>query len=133
MIAHLWRLSFSFMLSLLGFIFSIGLAFEIVRIIILVFEIIKDLFERVSLYHCDSWKLYIKLQMISFVFTDYDYYYSDYLQRLHFVCLVVNPNTLGGKPRVYGETNLGGKPRLSCINRILTGDNLRFRSFDFVD
>ena len=56
------------MLSLFGFIFSIGLAFEIVRIIILVFEIIKDLFERVSLYHCDSWKLYIKLQMISFVF-----------------------------------------------------------------
>ena len=56
------------MLSLFGFIFSIGLAFEIVRIIILVFEIIKDLFERVSLYHCDSWKLYIKLQTVPFVF-----------------------------------------------------------------
>ena len=56
------------MLSLFGFIFSIGLVFEIVRIIILVFEIIEDLFMRVYPYHCDSWKLYIKLQMISFVF-----------------------------------------------------------------
>ena len=54
--------------------------------------------------------------MISFVFTDYDYYYSNYLQKLHCVCLVVNPNTLGGKPKVYGGTNLGGKPRLSCIS-----------------
>ena len=71
--------------------------------------------------------------MISFVFSDYDYYYLDYLQKLHCFCLVVNPNTLGGKPKVYCGTNLGGKPRLSCINRILTGDNLRFRSFDFVD
>ena len=54
--------------------------------------------------------------MISFVFTDYDYYYSNYLQKLHCVCLVVNPNTLGGKPKVYGGTNLGGEPRLSCIS-----------------
>ena len=53
--------------------------------------------------------------MISFVWTDYDYYYWDYLHRLHCVCLVVNPNTLGGKPKVYGGTNLGGKPRLSYI------------------
>ena len=50
--------------------------------------------------------------MISFVFSDYDYYYSDYLQS---VCLVVNPNTLGGKPKVYGGTNLGGNPRLSYM------------------
>jgi len=27
----------------------------------------------------------------------------------------VNPNTLGGKPKVYGGTNLGRKPRLSYI------------------
>ena len=54
MIAHLWRLSLSFMLSLFGFIFNIGLAFEIFRIIILVFEIIEDLFMRVYPYHCDS-------------------------------------------------------------------------------
>ena len=40
MMAHLWRLSLSFMLSLFGFIFSIGLVFEIVRIIVLVFEIV---------------------------------------------------------------------------------------------
>ena len=40
MIAHLWSLFLSFMLSLFGFIFSIGLVFEIVRIIILVFEIV---------------------------------------------------------------------------------------------
>ena len=68
MIAHLWRLSLSFMLSLFEFIFIIGLAFEIVRIIILVFEIVEDLLRRVYPYHCDSWKLYIKIQMISFVF-----------------------------------------------------------------
>ena len=76
MIAHLWRLSLSFMLSLFGFIFSIRLVFEIVRIIvfeivriiILVFEIVEDLSRRVYPHHCDSWKLYIKFQMISFVF-----------------------------------------------------------------
>ena len=56
--------------------------------------------------------------MISFVFSDYDYYYLDYLQKLHCFCLVVNPNTLGGKPKVYCGTNLGGKPRLSCINLV---------------
>ena len=38
--AHLWRLSLSFILSLFGFILSIGLVFEIVRIIVLVFEIV---------------------------------------------------------------------------------------------
>ena len=59
--------------------------------------------------------------MISFIFTDYYYYYWNYLQRLHCDCLVVrlNPNTLGEKPKVYGRTNLGGihgKTRLSCIN-----------------
>ena len=43
MIAHLWRLALSFMLSLFVFIFSIGLIFEIVRIIILVFEIIAEI------------------------------------------------------------------------------------------
>ena len=37
---HLWRLFLSFMLSLFGFIFSIGSVFEIVRIIVLVFEIV---------------------------------------------------------------------------------------------
>ena len=41
------------MLSLLGFIFSIGLVFEIIRIIRLVFEIVYDLFRRVYPYHCD--------------------------------------------------------------------------------
>ena len=40
MMAHLWRLSLSFMLSLFGFIFSIGLVFEIVRIIVLLLEIV---------------------------------------------------------------------------------------------
>ena len=45
--------------------------------------------------------------MISFVFSDYDYYYSDYLRNLLCVCLVVNPNTLGRKPR------------LSCIDLFL--------------
>ena len=40
MMAHLWRLSLSFILSLFGFILSIGLVFEIVRIIVLVFEIV---------------------------------------------------------------------------------------------
>ena len=65
--------------------------------------------------------MHIKLRMISFVFIDYDYYYSDYLQKLHCVCLVVNPNTLGGNPKVYGGTNLGGKPRLSYINHALLG------------
>ena len=40
MMAHLWRLSLSFMLSLFGFILSIRLVFEIVRIIVLVFEIV---------------------------------------------------------------------------------------------
>ena len=82
------------------------------------------LFRGVYPYLCDSWKLHIKLQMISFVGTNYDYYYyyySDYLQRLHCVCLVVNPNTLGGKPKVYGGTNLGGKPRLSYITHYLQG------------
>ena len=39
MMAHLWRLSLSFILFLFGFILSIGLVFEIVRIIVLVFEI----------------------------------------------------------------------------------------------
>ena len=39
MMAHLWRLSLSFILSLFGFILSIGLVFEIVRII--VFEILR--------------------------------------------------------------------------------------------
>ena len=68
MIAHLWRLSLSFMLSLFGFTFSIVLEFEIVRIIALVFEIVSDLFRRVYLYHYNSWKLYIKLQMVPFVF-----------------------------------------------------------------
>ena len=29
------------------------------------------------------------------------------MQRLHCVCLVVNPNTLGGKPKVCSRTNLG--------------------------
>ena len=42
MMAHLWRLSLSFMLSLFGFILSIGLIFEIVRIIVLVFEIVCE-------------------------------------------------------------------------------------------
>ena len=56
--------------------------------------------------------------MISFVWTNYYYYYWDYLQRLHCVCLVVNPNTLSGKPKVYGRTNLGGKPTLSYINLV---------------
>jgi len=75
MMAHLWRLSLSFILSLFGFILSIGLVFEIVRIIVLVFEIDWDLFRRVYLYHYDSWKLYIKLQTVPFVFfTDYYYY-----------------------------------------------------------
>ena len=45
--------------------------------------------------------------MISFVFSDYDYYYLDYLQKLHYVYLVVNPNTLGEKPRAYCETRAG--------------------------
>jgi len=76
------------------------------------------LFRRVYLYHCNFRKLHIKLQMISFVFSDYDYYYLDYLQKLHCFCLVVNPNTLGGKPKVYCGTNLGGKPRLSCIRTL---------------
>ena len=42
MMAHLWRLSLSSMLSLFGFILSIGLVFEIVRIriIVLVFKIV---------------------------------------------------------------------------------------------
>ena len=31
---------------------------------------------------------------------------------------MVNPNTLGGKPKVYGGTNLGGKSRLSYINLV---------------
>ena len=31
---------------------------------------------------------------------------------------MVNPNTLGGKPKVYGGTNLGGKPGLSYINLV---------------
>ena len=39
------------------------------------------------------------------------------MQRLHCVCLVVNPNTLGGRPKVYSRTNLGWKPRLSCISK----------------
>ena len=56
--------------------------------------------------------------MISFVFSEYVYYYSDYLQKLHCFCLVVNPNTLGGKPKVYYGTNLGGKPRFSCIRTL---------------
>ena len=42
MMTHLWRLSLSFMLSLFGFILSIGLIFEIVRIIVLVFEIVCE-------------------------------------------------------------------------------------------
>ena len=37
------------------------------RIIKLVFEIVFDLFKRVYPYLCDSWKLHIKFQMISFV------------------------------------------------------------------
>ena len=61
---------------------------------------------------------HIKLRMISFVFTDYDYYWWDYLQRLYCVCLVVNPNTLGEKPKVYSGTNLGEKLRLSCFNLV---------------
>ena len=76
------------------------------------------LFRRVYLYHCDFWKLHIKLQMISFIFSEYDYYYSDYLQKLHCFCLVLNPNTLGGKLKVYCGTNLGGKPRLSRIRTL---------------
>ena len=40
MMAHLWRLSLSFMLFLFEFILSTGLVFEIVRIIVLVFEIV---------------------------------------------------------------------------------------------
>ena len=35
---------------------------------------------------------------------------------------MVNPNTLGGKPKVYGRTNLGGKPRLSCIEERSQGE-----------
>ena len=31
---------------------------------------------------------------------------------------MVNPNTLGEKPKVYGRTNLGRKPRLSYINLV---------------
>ena len=50
--------------------------------------------------------------MISFVF-----YKLLLLLRLFaeiaLVCLVVIPNALGGKPKFYGRTNLGGKPRLS--------------------
>ena len=42
MISRLWILSLSFMLSLFGFILSIGLIFEIVRIIVLVFEIVCE-------------------------------------------------------------------------------------------
>ena len=42
MISRLWILSLSFMLSLFGFIFSIGLVFEIVRIIVLVFDIVQE-------------------------------------------------------------------------------------------
>ena len=72
------------------------------------------LFKRVYLYHWDSWKLYISLQMISFVF-----YKLLLLLRLFakiaLVCLVVIPNALGGKLKFYGRTNLGGKPRLSYI------------------
>ena len=30
----------------------------------------------------------------------------------------MNPNTLGEKPKVYGRTNLGRKPRLSYINLV---------------
>ena len=97
MIAHLWRLSLSFMLSLFGFIFSIGLIFEVVRIIVLVFEIVKDLFRIVYLYHYDSWKLYINLQMVPFVF--YGLLLS-LLRLFALICLVVIPNTLGGKPKV---------------------------------
>ena len=97
-IAHLWRLSLSFMLSLFGFILSIGLVFEIVRIIILVFEIVQDLFRRVYLYYYDSWKLYIKLQMVPFVF--FFYRLLLLLRLFALICLVVIPNTLGGKPKV---------------------------------
>ena len=37
MMAHLWRLSLSFILSLFGFILSIGLVFEIIIIIEIIF------------------------------------------------------------------------------------------------
>ena len=97
MMAHLWRLSLLFMLSSFGFIFSIGLIFKIVRIIVLVFEIVQDLFRRVYLYHYDSWKLYIKLQMVPFIW--YKLLLS-LLRLFTLICLVVIPNTLGGKPKV---------------------------------
>ena len=51
----------------------------------------------------NSWKLYIKLQMISFVI--YRLLLLLLLLRLFaeiaLVCLVVIPNTLGGKPRLF--------------------------------